>query len=198
MCSSPQIVAYERESLLGVARMVDFVELRKSEFWRKKFRKAVETRDADKNGYISRSDFQLVLERYQKLSETTAEKCEALSNFLLTFCDNVGLADASVQLTYEEFEHRWQDLMANGKMKIMYQHMFDILDVNGDGFISVKEWKAHILALGMSYEHGQQAFEAMDTNGDGKISMDEFVEYHFEYFYTVENKLNSAILYGPP
>ena len=73
MCSSPQIVAYERESLLGVARMVDFVELRKSEFWRKKFRKAVETRDADKNGYISRSDFQLVLERYQKLSETTAE-----------------------------------------------------------------------------------------------------------------------------
>ena len=40
-----------------ILKMVDVVELKTSELWRKKFRRAVEVRDTDKNGSISRSDF---------------------------------------------------------------------------------------------------------------------------------------------
>ena len=45
--------------------MVDIGELKKSEFWNKKIRRAVETHDADKNGSITRSDFEFVVERYK-------------------------------------------------------------------------------------------------------------------------------------
>ena len=40
-------------------------------------------------------------------------------------------------------------------------------------------------------------FEATDTNGDGVVPLEEFTAYHVEFFSTTENKLNSAILYGP-
>ena len=50
--------------------MVDVAELKKSDFFRKKtFRRAVEIRDVDKNGVITRSDFELVVERYMKSAE---------------------------------------------------------------------------------------------------------------------------------
>ena len=63
--------------------MVDVVELKKSEFWKKKFRKAVETRDTDKIGSITRSNFELVVERYKKSAGGTTDKTKALSDFFL-------------------------------------------------------------------------------------------------------------------
>ena len=59
------------------------------------------------------------------------------------------------------------------------------------------EWKVHISALGIAAEHAKKSFHAIDTDNDGKITMAEFVNYHIEYFQSSENKLNSAILYGP-
>ena len=40
--------------------------------------------------------------------------------------------------------------------------MFQCLDANGDGVISVEEWKAHNLALAISPEHAQESFDTMD------------------------------------
>ena len=91
--------------------MVDVVELKKSEFWRKKFLRAVESRDADKNGSITRSDFELVVERYKKIAGGTTDKIEKLSKAMSSFCDEIGLGDRVV-LSYEEFEQRWQATMA--------------------------------------------------------------------------------------
>ncbi len=38
------------------------------------------------------------------------------------------------------------------------------------------------------YSSGASSFESMDTDKNGVISHDEFVTYHKEYFYTVEDK----------
>ena len=75
--------------------------------------------------------------------------------------------------------------------------IFACLDANGDGFISLKEWRVHNSAMGISPEHAKNSFHAMDADGDGKVKRKEFVEYHLEYYNSTENKLNSAILYGP-
>ena len=75
--------------------------------------------------------------------------------------------------------------------------MFYCLDGDGDGFISIAEWKFHYAAMGILLEYAQASFDAMDKDGDGKITMDEFLNYHIEYFCSAENELNSAILYGP-
>ena len=76
--------------------MVDIVELRKSDFWRKKIRKLVTYRDTDKSGFISRNDFELVVKKYKKSAKLSSpEKVELFSNNMLSFCDKVGLIDES-------------------------------------------------------------------------------------------------------
>ena len=178
--------------------MVDIVELKKSEFWKKKFRRAVESRDADKNGSITRSDFELVVERYKKSAGGTTDKIEKMSKAMSTLCDEVGLGDGVV-LSYEEFEQRWQATMAQDPdiNNILFKTMFVCLDANGDDIIDINEWKMHNAAMGISSGYAQDSFNAIDQDGDEKITMDEFVNYHAEFFFTTENKLNSAILYGP-
>ena len=75
--------------------------------------------------------------------------------------------------------------------------MFNCLDINGDGVVSMNEWELHYKCMRFDPKHAKASFEAMDTNGDGVVSLEEFTAYHVEFFSTTDNKLNSAILYGP-
>ena len=177
--------------------MVDVSELYKNDFWRKKFRRAVVARDVDKDGFITRGDFDLVTERYRKIAGKTPTKVDQLSESFSRYCDALGLVDESVQLSYEDFEERWKVMLANDMFQSNMKNMFTCLDANDDGTISLDEWIIHNAAIDISAEHAKESFRAMDTDGDGKISMDEFVDFHVEYFQTAENKLNSAILFGP-
>ena len=84
--------------------MVDVTELCKSGFWKKKFRRAVITRDADKTGFITRRDFELVLEHYKRIAGNSTKKIEKLSKIMFDSCNQGSLTDASVKLSYKEFE----------------------------------------------------------------------------------------------
>ena len=178
--------------------MVDVSALGKSELWKKKIRKAVISRDANKDGFISREDFELVLERYRKVGSSKEEHLETLTKSLFSLCGITGLNDASVKLSYEEYERRWlANIVKYEERHDLFRSMFDSLDVSGDGVISFSEWETHYAAMGISPEHARPSFDAIDANSDGKVTKDEFVNYHYEFFFTTENKLNSAILYGP-
>ena len=61
----------------------------------------------------------------------------------------------------------------------------------------MKEWELHYRCMGLDPKYAKVSFEAMDTNGDGNVSLEEFTAYHVEFFSSTENKLNSAILFGP-
>ena len=84
------------------------------------------------------------------------------------------------------------------KTEIHLLKMFGVLDTDGSGKVSFDEWHTHYSAFGITPEHARASFDAIDQDGDGQISMDEFVSYHLEYYYTTDNKLNSALFYGPP
>ena len=176
--------------------MVDVVALRNSDFWKKKSAKVCRTRDT-KSGTITRSDFELIIEKYKQTTEKA--KYESLSKNLLHFCDLWGLTDASVVQSYKEFEEQW--LASISKIKdshlSMFHDAFQCLDVDGSGFIYLKEWTSHCVAIRVPAECAKQSFNAMDEDNDGKITLDEIVAYHAEFFYTTENKMNSAILFSP-
>ena len=48
-------------------RMADFSKLRESDIWRRKARRGAEAHDSNKSGDITRADFELVVNRYQKI-----------------------------------------------------------------------------------------------------------------------------------
>ena len=75
-----------------------------------------------------------------------------------------------------------------------FKNMFKCLDANDDNFIDLAEWKVHNAAFGIPPGRAEDSFNAIDKDGDEKVTEDEF---DTEYFHTMKNKLNSAILFGP-
>ncbi|GAA1523443.1 hypothetical protein GCM10009678_00700 [Actinomadura kijaniata] len=57
-----------------------------------------------------------------------------------------------------------------------YRATFEMVDVDGDGFVSVEEVKNLMRVLGqeVSTLRAVEVVVAADANGDGKISLEEF------------------------
>ena len=51
--------------------------------------------------------------------------------------------------------------------------VFDAIDANSDGAISLEELRSHIAGSGYSPAAVQAMFDGLDTNGDGSVSRDE-------------------------
>lgn len=103
--------------------MVD-AEVSKSDFWKQKIRRAIETRDTDKDGFISRKDFELVVERYKKLTNCTQEKVEALSNMIMMSCNATGFVDDNVKISYSDFEKHEMAALSEKKKTSLKECLF--------------------------------------------------------------------------
>ena len=167
-------------------------------FFRKKIRRAVEVFDTNKNGLISLADYDLVIQRYKDLG-ISEKHLELVKGVFKQLSDTMGLSDPSKSITYDEFEEKYLKNLEKmrGHTKELFSGAFSMIDTNENGVISLKEWQDYYQAAGIDIKYAEDSFRAMDTNGNGVISKEEFVAFNDEYFYTSENKLNSAILYGP-
>lgn len=76
-------------------------ELMKNEFWQKKGAAAFKVRDVNKDGFISREDYTIMIKRYKEMgvSEENLKKIEEYFNKL---CMSLGLKDESVKLSPED------------------------------------------------------------------------------------------------
>ena len=74
---------------------------------------------------------------------------------------------------------------------------FEMMDSDGNGEISFKEWVEYYTAMGIDTVHAKPSFNAMDINGDDIVSKEEFLAFIKEFYLSVEDKLNSSVLYGP-
>ncbi len=174
-------------------------ELRESEFYRKKLHRATAMRDVDHDGTLSRHDFELIVQRYRDLIGVPEEQLKDVNDMLLQYCDILGLTDHAKTMSFQEYEKHWMDnleeYIKHGPDS--FKKYFDIADHNRDGEISYQEWVDYYKVLDINTKHARASFDAMDTNGDGKISREEFVAFNQEYLFSIENKLNSSIMYGP-
>ena len=73
---------------------------------------------------------------------------------------------------------------------------FDVIDSNGDGVISHKEFEVYFKCMNVPVEHAKASFDAIDTNKDGVISRDEFLDCGIDFLYTAKSG-KADLFFGP-
>ena len=64
--------------------------------------------------------------------------------------------------------------------------LFDVIDENHDGSISLEEWTAYGKVVGYDDDACKATFNVCDLNGDGKLSPDEFALKRMQYWYSLD------------
>ena len=174
-------------------------ELAKNEFWLKKIRNVYTVRDLNKDGYISKADFMIMIQRYKDMGcpEEHLDKLSCGYNFL---CATLGLPDENAKVTLEESITNFTAPSNSpnvDQIAGLFNLMFEFIDSDENGVISYKEWEDYYRVCGIDTKFAKASFDAMDTNGDGLISKEEFYAYNMEFYFSTEDTLKSSIMYGP-
>ena len=163
----------------------------------KKLRKECEIRDTNKDGFISRADFELVVQRYRDMGYSD-KFIEKLSDRNAKFMALLGLKDPDTKLTYEEaITHFLAGSNSIDAMEKSVKDHFGVVDTNEDGLISFDEWVVVYKVAGIDIAHARPSFDAMNISGAGFATKEEFHAYFMEFYTSVEDKLKSSLLLGP-
>ena len=160
--------------------------------------------DLNHDGFISRDDYELMATKLQEYGKLNKENAEMKRKALMNVADRFGLKPG-VKFPVEEAAKRaHQELtsMAPEKKWVMLKEshdaIFDVLDLNGDGHISLDEFKVyfHIVGPDISEAEMTHAFNTIDTNKNGEISREEFIAAAFDFILGLEETEISKVFFG--
>ena len=162
------------------------------------------TLDISKDGYISYEDYELMGKKVGEHSQMTGEQAEAIKREFAKFSDRLNLKPGE-KISVEEAAIKVTEIIlastpAQSKARFDKSHnlMFDAIDTNKSGQISVKEFKEYfkITAPGVSEAEVAHSFNTIDTNKDGVISREEFMAAAEDFFCGVEETELSKVFLG--
>ena len=74
--------------------------------------------------------------------------------------------------------------------------MFDLFDLNGDGIVSLEEYKAFYRCWRLPEPLAEEVFPKLDLNSDGVISKDEFLELAGQFHLSDDPDAPGNFLFG--
>ena len=161
--------------------------------------------DIDNNGYISREDYELLAKKVNELSKATGDKAERCYKAFIDIADSLGFTPG-VKIPKEEAVKKANEMMLTKpweEQRVMcdraHNLIFDAVDLNGDGHISMEEFKIyfHVLAPNLLDADKEKSFKLIDVDKNGEISREEFLQASFEYLHGVKENELSQVFYGP-
>lgn len=174
-----------------------------SHFWEHKMKTYFTRIDFDKDGAITKNDFEAMADRFIKSEKLDASRGQELRKKLLTVWEKYlkGVVSDGKPLTQTSFvealrkqlkEHHLKETMS-GPLPLF----FSAVDANGDGLIQEDEYALFFEILGLDPKLAHASFTAIDTNHDGNISLDEFVTAGTDFFVSEDENSPSKFFWGP-
>ncbi len=76
--------------------------------------------------------------------------------------------------------------------------LFDVIDTNGDGHISVEEFKVYlkVVAPDVTEDEAKHAFDVIDADKNGEISREEFLTAAEDFFFGKDETEVSRVFWG--
>ena len=182
---------------------MSYTEEQKAYFLRK-MRTRLSTLDVNKDGHISNEDYELMGRRLAEHSQMTEEQAEATKKEFAKFAEMLKMKPGEKIPVGEAAKTITEIILAStptyNKASFDKSHnmMFDAIDTNKNGQISVKEFKDYfkITAPGVSEAEVILSFNTIDTNKDGVIGREEFMAAAEDFFCGVEETEVSKVFLG--
>jgi Ca2+-binding EF-hand superfamily protein len=161
--------------------------------------------DVNKDGLISREDFELMAERMNKFGNATAEQAQSCHNSFMLVADFFGYKHGE-ELQREKAAEDMHQVMLNLPLEErrvicdkFYNSIFDAVDSNRDGQISLEEYKTYTKALApeLSDEYKVESFNLIDADHNGEISREEFLDAAYDFYYAFEENEMTDVFFGP-
>lgn len=173
-----------------------------SDFWLRKMRTYFQRIDFDKDGAITRKDFEQMADRVIATGELKPEQQEDLKKTLTAVWDNFLGVGGEAGLSPDAFIAQMSKCVHDPALKTTLEGplplFFHAVDTNNDGLISMDEFTHFYGVLGMDSAHAPDTFKAIDDNNDGDISLEEFMHNGTEFFFEEKDESKpSKIFWGP-
>jgi len=171
-----------------------------SDFWLQKMRTYFDRIDFDKDGAITRKDFEGMAARFaDKLDSAKAQDLTAnITNVWDKYLQSVGggqpiAKDAFIAAMKTMAKDPGSKATLEGPLPLFFR----AVDANNDGMISEDEFGYFFQILGLDTAMAPASFQAIDTNADGQLSLQEFTEAGSEFFLSEDPSKPTKLFWGP-
>jgi Ca2+-binding EF-hand superfamily protein len=173
-----------------------------SEFWRRKMRTLHGLFDVNNDGVISFDDFVILADKFGDLGHLNPDEIEEFKSIMKsTWEAQWGEITPYNLITIEQYlcdmHHVVNDKSLRKKCHRFLPYIFQAVDHDRSGEISLNEFKVFFKCLGLTDEDAAVAFAMIDVNGDGKLSKKEFVKLGRDYFLNEDEICPSRMFWGP-
>ena len=163
--------------------------------------------DSNGDGVITQADAEKSLNNLaavRNYKKGSAEYESFRAGFMVHWNDFLKAADAdqNSEITLEEWLI-YHDKLITDKHKAMQTvlpsvfAMFDVMDADGDGSISMNEYKNFMIAFGIPDRWiGDDVFHRLDLNNDGSISKKELGELVEQMYFNPDPACPGNVLFG--
>jgi len=165
--------------------------------------------DFDNNGYLEHRDFVSIGDNLAALRgiRRGTDDYELIQSAMEKFWDAIRLdsdENKNYRITNEEWlnfidekiiegKKEWYDEFINNFVRLL----FNVLDHNTDGEISLEEYVHLIVAFGVEPKVAVETFDKIDANRDGIINLEEMIIAVEEFFKSNDMYSPGNWLFGP-
>lgn len=177
-----------------------------SETMRKKLTRHFHVRDLDNDGFVEREDWEQCARNLAAIRGWTpaspeykdilAQHLHIWTNFWKPAdTDNDGKVSLDEYLQLEE-KQRSQVYFLKDIVSQLFGAIFDIIDLDDDGEITLREYKLYFKAWGLDEKTAEEAYSRLDLSGDGRISRGAFIQYGSNFFISDDPHVPGSWLFG--
>lgn len=173
-----------------------------SDFWQLKMRTYFSRIDFDKDGAITRKDFEGMGARFVETGKLSGDQAAALQKNILDVWDqSLGPVGKVEALNEGAFMAVMTTLVGDPTLKESLEAplplFFKAVDSNNDGKISQEEYAEFFKILGLNPDLAPTSFQAIDTDKDGQLSLQEFTTAGSDFFYSNDKDAPTKFFWGP-
>jgi len=173
-----------------------------SDFWIRKMKTYFNRIDFDKDGSITRKDFEGMGARFVEADKLDAAAGETMKGKLVEIWDKyISAVGGGDGITEKSFIDAMGKLVKDPSMKATLAGplplFFQAVDANNDGMIDSNEFGIFFRIFGLDENMAPASFQAIDTNNDGLLSLEEFVEAGTDFFISEDAAAPTKLFWGP-